>query len=38
MDNLKLPYKVRKYIKENKKEIDDCILSAVEGNKKHICI
>lgn len=34
MDNLKLPYKVRKYIKENKKEIDDCILSAVEGNKK----
>lgn len=31
MDELKLPYKVRKYIKENKEKIDNCILDAVSG-------
>ena len=34
MSELKLPYKVRKYINENKKEIDDCILDAVSGCKR----
>lgn len=34
MDKLNLPYKVRRYINENKKEIDACILNAVEGKKK----
>lgn len=34
MEKLKLPYKVKKYISENKKEIDACILNAVKGKKK----
>lgn len=34
MHELKLPYKVRKYIKENKDEIDNCILDAVSGCNK----
>lgn len=34
MSELKLPYKVRKYIDENKQEIDNCIMNAVGSSKK----
>lgn len=39
MRELKLHYKVRKYIKGNKNEIDDCILDAVSGcNRRDLYI